>query len=408
MEIPQDIIDNIIDQFRDDRFAVKRYTTVSRSFLRSCRRILFSFVILNNPKMTKRLYLLMTSVPEISLHIRTLIFVIREEQLGGIEAYHAWLKEDEILPKVLGMVLGLRFLGWNAPPSWTLRWEDLSTALRSSLTAALHSPDLTQIKISQLTTSIPMSIFKTFSRVKGLNIGGVGTDVDSENKLDQIIELPQLEVLDFGVYPSAVDLFTPTPNTFPKLRRLSFRSGYGYNATLYQQVIRAAAETIEGVMWNLGETECNTFFVPKTHRRNTYMKFKPATIIDLSVIRNLRSLTLTCSISFIDARWRDTLNLIVIHLRNLSVSQSLKELTIGFRFDSTVDAAVLSTFDGWRDVDPILARLPNLRQVMICSQTGDEVVMNLLRSISGYFSRTATRRILFTLSSPSISLENYI
>lgn len=71
-EIPQDIIDEIIDILRNDREALKACTYVSHSFRLQSRKLLFSMIIVDCPGAVASLRRILYRRPEISRFIHTL------------------------------------------------------------------------------------------------------------------------------------------------------------------------------------------------------------------------------------------------------------------------------------------------------------------------------------------------
>lgn len=70
--IPQEVIDNIIDELRGDNTTLKQCTMVSRSFHLPCRRNIFCIVKLDADIKIIRLHHLLASTPRIAGDIREL------------------------------------------------------------------------------------------------------------------------------------------------------------------------------------------------------------------------------------------------------------------------------------------------------------------------------------------------
>jgi hypothetical protein len=115
-QIPQDIIDTIIDELKDDNYTLKSCSTVSHSFLRPSRRNIFSVIHLcDGPKQIK--HDLLSSVSGISLFIRGLNVVVdnmmeADSDQPLYESY-LWIREDETIARVLGMIPRLQSLLWR-------------------------------------------------------------------------------------------------------------------------------------------------------------------------------------------------------------------------------------------------------------------------------------------------------
>jgi hypothetical protein len=375
-QIPQEIIDNIIDELPDDHLTLKSCATVSHSFLQPSRRNLFSIVHLSRgPKQIKRLHDLLTTVSDISLFIRELNIAVVDIEADK-EIDFTWLKEDEILARVLGMVPRLQSLSWRTATYQCLSWEfDLSDKLRAALMDLFQSCNLATARISHL-DCFPLSVLGAFTHSKKLSFSDVS--FSSRGKSASHSALPQLEVLHLDIivdseYLNAdAECFTPTSSTFPNLCCLSIESGYGNNAPFPQaQHIIASARSIERVRWcfshlpwrtSLTVIACVTMLIIKS-------SLDP-NAIDLGVMSNLRFLTLKCTVGgWSSFGWRDAnFPLIARCLKNPQATKSLEELTIGLQINSKDSEDLgwyISKFEWWEDLDTILVPLPTLKQVLV-------------------------------------------
>ena len=257
-DIPQDIIDTILDELAHDTNlnALKHCSTVSRSFFWSCCRHLFRSITIDNLKQLKGFNRLLTSKPEISFHIRRLS-VTRPARPTRVD--------DEDLAMVLRMVPRLRWLTWGGQfDSWELQvnWLHLSSNLQSALADLFQSPGLSTVNLSNL-HFLPASILSTFTHVKRLtflNVNFTWSDTPT-------FALTQLEALSLHIYtPPHHDTdgdkrLTLTKSTFPNLHHLSIKSCSSDVLQFIQQIIISSAQSIERVYWMHSSSTGTVYFV---------------------------------------------------------------------------------------------------------------------------------------------------
>jgi hypothetical protein len=236
-QIPEDIIDIIIDKLAYDTNTLKRCSTVSRSFFQPSRRNLFRSISLYDLRKTKRFHRLLTSTPEISLHIHELTVTAFSDDR---------LVEDKDLVSVLGMVPRLRWLTFGGSGPSYLDWEFLSNHLQSALVDIFHSPCLTSVNISRI-FGLPLSILSTFTNVKKLTLFKVRFRASSSVPAFALTRLEVLD-LDISVDPEDLKYFNLTSSTFPNLRLLSIGPGFG-EVDLTRLIIASSAKSIEWVNW---------------------------------------------------------------------------------------------------------------------------------------------------------------
>jgi hypothetical protein len=103
VQIPQDVLESIVDKLQDDIDILKACAVVSHAFLTPSRRHLFFSIRLDNPTTSRRLCNLFTIRSEIALELRLFL-------LTGTEHLYreSWLSNDKYLPTILKMVANLQ------------------------------------------------------------------------------------------------------------------------------------------------------------------------------------------------------------------------------------------------------------------------------------------------------------
>lgn len=279
-QIPQDIIDIIIDELKDDDHTLKSCATVSHSFLQPSRRNLFYAIYIRDVHtlaQMKRLRDILSAESGISLFVRELNVVVCDDDADE-ESFVSWLANDEALADVLRMVPRLQSLSWRVESCSTLLdWEHgLSDALRSALVDLFQSPCLSTVRIFNI-HHFPLSVIGAFTHVKKLILELIYFKEHSAPHSP----LAQLEVLHLHVgfdlwRDPRSECFIPTSSTFPNLRCLSIGSGYSRITTFVQRIITSTT-SIERVQWSFYEVPTDD-----------------PTAIDLGVMKNLKFLTFKC------------------------------------------------------------------------------------------------------------------
>jgi hypothetical protein len=248
-EIPEDIIDNIIDELTGDSDSdtLKRCATVSRSFLHPSRRNLFAAISFHTQGQTERLHDLLESVPEISLYIHELSFPFYKPK--GVHDPQAWLRKDKTLASILRMLPRPRVLSWGKKRT-KLQWDDdFSYALQSALLDLFRSPNLADVTIINL-KYLPLSVFSAFTHVKKLRLLDVRLKGTSALPPFQLTQLKVL-IMSVRIDEKDAEFFTPTSSSFPNLSFLSINSESNANSLFNKRIIKSSTSSIERLIWNL-------------------------------------------------------------------------------------------------------------------------------------------------------------
>jgi hypothetical protein len=248
-EVPQDIIEGIVDQLRGHNDALRSCAVVSRSFLLPSRRNLLAIVHLDSVDKTECLHNLLVSNPGLSLHIRDLTFAIPDSiSRKGFEELCAWLKSSNILASILRKVPRICYMVWGDLHSCFLDWDNFSSDLQSALLDLFQSPLLATLKIFKLWRFTPNSP-DVFPHVKRLILHNVTfNDVWGSVPVTEVVML-HLEVLEVNsvIFPQTL---------MSNLQHLFIGSDEEPTASFAWRAIRSSPRSLERIWWNCRSQLC--------------------------------------------------------------------------------------------------------------------------------------------------------
>jgi hypothetical protein len=204
--LPQELIDNIIDQLHDNRPTLKSCALVCKSWLPCSRFHIFCHVSLQPPqnnifgfaKITncQRLYRIIETSPQIVPYIRDL--TICE---GNV--YKAWMGRETTLPLLLRMLRNLRRLELERSASMRMANRDMPPNLRDSIMEVLRLPSLTELKLVGFVSDTPAKFLRMFrfcQNLKVLRLSHVvcADDGAVDDNTGAISQRAQLDVLSIG------------------------------------------------------------------------------------------------------------------------------------------------------------------------------------------------------------------
>ena len=153
VEIPQDIIDNVIAAVGDDKRLLKQCALVSSSFLHPCRKLLFSKITLNSDEICQGIYEFLVHNPIIQSFVRTIT-------LDPFFESREWVTRNDT--SLLG-VLRLPFsrlecfsIGNDVYRPWD--WNRFSSELKDAFLNITHSSNLKILSLIEI-TNIPITFF---------------------------------------------------------------------------------------------------------------------------------------------------------------------------------------------------------------------------------------------------------
>jgi hypothetical protein len=168
LEIPQDIIDNVIAAVGDDRRLLKQCALVSFSFLHSSRKQLFSRITLKSDHTCQRIHQFLIQNPVIQSYVRTITIT---EDIWRTSGSHFldWINGTSLLA-ILRLpfchlecfsICGIRYhaLGWNEENSiFTWNWNGFSSELKDALMNIIHSSTLKTLFLEEI-INVPITLF---------------------------------------------------------------------------------------------------------------------------------------------------------------------------------------------------------------------------------------------------------
>lgn len=246
--IPQDVIDNIVDELSDDTDALKNCALVSHSFCLPGRRHFFSTIRLDRPSLSRNLYEQLSRNWSIRVYIRKL-YILPASKSDDVY----WFMTDRFCPLILGMLQKLELLSLGDKTSRFFCWDWVSSELQLALADQVRSPSLVEFKIFRC-LRLPISVLSTLTlNLKKLTILWVDflddIDIDPAAKLNS----GQLEALELIIntegtlQKSPRRIFTP----MNRLRLLSVAFCNSDTLTAMQELVLSCASSIESIcMWH--------------------------------------------------------------------------------------------------------------------------------------------------------------
>jgi hypothetical protein len=177
LEIPQDIIDNVIAAVGDDTHLLKQCTLVSSSFLLPSRKQLFSRITLSNDQTCERIHQFLVQNPVIQSFVRTI--TLTEESLYIWNSSSSlWMNGTSLLAILRLLFCCLeRFLiiviqewGWHP---WD--WNSFSSELKDALSNIIHSSTLKTISLTGI-AKVPSTFFLHIVHLTTLELHSLSPD----------------------------------------------------------------------------------------------------------------------------------------------------------------------------------------------------------------------------------------
>jgi hypothetical protein len=166
VEIPQDIIDNVIAAVGDDKHLLKQCTLVSSLFLLPSRKQLFSKITLKSDETCQEIHQLLVRNPIIQSFVRTI--TLTEDTLGPWSSkFPLWINGTSLLAILrLSFCCLERFSIVEYPNNWIINpwnWNSFSCELKDALSNIIYSSTL---KTLSLTGIINVPITSTLSTLR--------------------------------------------------------------------------------------------------------------------------------------------------------------------------------------------------------------------------------------------------
>ncbi|RDB15533.1 hypothetical protein Hypma_004249 [Hypsizygus marmoreus] len=221
-DLPQELLDKVIDNLRHDSEALKHCALASRSFLFHSQSHVFATVRICSLTRCNHLSALFDMNPALAGHVRVLRLV----------SLYTWACNSSELSAILRMMIALRALFMSSIELLPLNWGTLSPELIDAFIGAFGNPSLQSLEISNV-TGIPVTTFHRNIKLAHFlltNVTFVGYgDVDYENPDAVPLELRlpyglEIRRLCLGRMRNAASLVPQLLNvTRRSLRALQFR-----------------------------------------------------------------------------------------------------------------------------------------------------------------------------------------
>ena len=155
VEIPQDIIDNIIAAVGDDTRLLKQCTLVSSSFLLPCRKQLFSRIYLTNNQTCHGIHQFLVQNPVIQSFVRS----ISLEHMSSPETAK-WMNSLSLLALLRLPLCRLECFSITLCPDYlrNWNWNCFSSDMKDALLNIIHSSTLKTLSLTGI-TELPITFF---------------------------------------------------------------------------------------------------------------------------------------------------------------------------------------------------------------------------------------------------------
>ena len=243
--LPQEIIDNIIDELSSDKATLEHCSIVSRSFYVSSRRRLFASIKIDAPRKAVLLHRLLIRTPDIAWLVHELMVDNNLPRWyasrAGMTEEDVWLDISKAIADVIAALPQIKRFSWHGHVDWVL----LSSELQSALAKLFQN--LIDISILYL-DGFPLHIVSPVKRIWFSSVG-------LENSGQRQVTLPHLELLNIrdGLHPRGVQLLAPN------LQRLVLNGAIPLS--FMQQVINSSGRSLVR-LWLLHESQpCESLLI---------------------------------------------------------------------------------------------------------------------------------------------------
>jgi hypothetical protein len=162
IDIPQDVIDNVIAAVGDNKRLLKQCSLVSSSFLLPSRKQLFSRITLRSDSGCQRIHQFLVQNPVIQSSVRaiTLTEYIDSDFEYSDYSEPEWMNSTSLLAILLLPFCCLECFSINVNPDyWSAerrKWNDFSSEMKDALSNIIHSSNLKTLSL-QGVTQVPIT-----------------------------------------------------------------------------------------------------------------------------------------------------------------------------------------------------------------------------------------------------------
>jgi hypothetical protein len=248
--IPQDVIDLIIDELPNDRDALKQCSLVAPTFLAESQKHLFAVVRLDQDTQCYKLLAVLRNNPRLATYILHLTIS---------DQYSFVRREGENLALVLELLTSLQSLSLHY-----VSWHHLYAGPRSAVLELLRLPSLTSLSCCGL-YDFPLDYLGGLNQLKRLSLWFMDSswvrDL-SERNLNSLScsQKGQLETLSLGTHSCLSGRLVLGILTEPKsllgitnLRKLSIETFSVNVIDLAGAVMKIASQSLEVFEWKIAE-----------------------------------------------------------------------------------------------------------------------------------------------------------
>ena len=186
LEIPQDIIDNVIAAVGDDKHVLKQCALVSSSFLLPSRKQLFSRITLSSEN-CQGIHQFLVQNPVIQFFVRTI--TLNEYRNPKFpDCFKLWINGTSLLA-ILRLpfcrlecfsICGGRYIDWSLNTSTSWNWNGFSSGLKHALSNIVHSSTLKTLSLKDI-AKVPISFFLHIVHLTTLELTLSLNDLRDEN-----------------------------------------------------------------------------------------------------------------------------------------------------------------------------------------------------------------------------------
>jgi hypothetical protein len=183
LEIPQDIIDNVIAAIGDDKRLLQQCALVSSSFLLPTRKQLFSRITLNSDQKCHGIHQFLVQNPVIQSFVRTITLTEDSNNIYRPKFPH-WIDSTSLLA-----ILRLPFCRLECfsigIPDWVgdkfkWDWNSFSRELKNALSNIIHSSTLKTLTLKGI-INVPITLFLRIVHLTTLELTLSPNDFCDEN-----------------------------------------------------------------------------------------------------------------------------------------------------------------------------------------------------------------------------------
>jgi hypothetical protein len=175
MNLPQELVDMILDNIRDDIPSLESCSLVARAFVASTRKHIFKKTeVLSSSDACQRFYKLLSSSPHIALLVKDLCIVsvfpetpVNADSYGG---YMAGRTLSLILPLLDLTRISIVENGstHHSGMAYNRSWDKMEQTLKSALASVFSSPRLEAVHLRGLVLESPRQLLSLFSKATAL------------------------------------------------------------------------------------------------------------------------------------------------------------------------------------------------------------------------------------------------